>query len=747
MGQVFFKDRYGLTQGFNIAGEQPDEYETAYIQSALSGNPAPTAPSAPVDDTGILSALGSGVGRGWNQMQAGAGGLAALAARTISPTGQVGGSTAEEWDAYRKQQEEEEKGYYTPEGSFFDQEGAFDTARYLASQQGQSTPATIGAIVGGIGGSLVGGPIGGVAGSVALGTLFAGAASLPQAYEGNLEEQEQTHGKVTNEGKAFVGALGQSALEGLADRLTLGAAKIVGGAVPEVAKGIIKGATEGAIKKAALTVGESTITGMSTEAVTEALQQGIQRWQADKPLGGPEAQKEYLESAIVGGLLGGVTGGAFGGVGAALEAKDNAKFKMISDDLAAQDSVGNFVEQNRADREKRAASELLAEEALQVPNARLIEDLRLEQDLLTGPEGAIPAPVAKKPPMPSSDIGAAVRPAPEAGAGSISSRPQPFSEQEYTDAVTRMRGKGLISPDKIKNDMKIGRNKATAIFNAMQERTDARYAGHTGKYLTVVDKSTDGNVETKQSTKPNEAPKISRRYEVRPIQEADAQPFSIRRAADGKNLTPTFKSAEDAASFADQHKVGDYSVIQNSSLPKHGVYEVTSGVAGSKPTARFVKAYPTEAEARQHVNGLNPQLSPETNQIQQQSQRQKDIAARDAQKMGKHQNVVQQLVDQIMGPGRTVVDLSEAINTPDGKGIDTDNYIEGNVGLVNGIRRMQIATGILKPGMSPDEFQNAINSVAHHEVLHAAKSAGLFTPQEWANMVRRSNTRVAGKPY
>src|SRR6478609_759250 len=106
MGQVFFKDRYGLTQGFNIAGEQPDEYETAYIQSALNGKPA-AAPAAPVDENGIGSALLGGLGRGWNQTQAGFGGLAALAARNVSPTGQVGGSTAEEWDAYRQQQKAE----------------------------------------------------------------------------------------------------------------------------------------------------------------------------------------------------------------------------------------------------------------------------------------------------------------------------------------------------------------------------------------------------------------------------------------------------------------------------------------------------------------------------------------------------------------------------------------------------------------------------------------------------------------
>ena len=43
MGQVYYKDRDGLTQGFTIAGDTPTATEQERISAMLAGNPIPTA--------------------------------------------------------------------------------------------------------------------------------------------------------------------------------------------------------------------------------------------------------------------------------------------------------------------------------------------------------------------------------------------------------------------------------------------------------------------------------------------------------------------------------------------------------------------------------------------------------------------------------------------------------------------------------------------------------------------------------
>lgn len=741
MGQLFLKDRYGLTQGFEIAGEQPTPEEATWIKSVLDGTPSSPAPSKPTDDTGIGSAFLGGVGSGFNQMQAGIAGLGAYLARN-NGTGEVMGYKPEELDAIRQQNKKEAEGYYAPQGSFADQQGAYDTTRYLAYQLGQSAPATIGGMVGAALGTAVAPGPGTVSGFM-LGAGGAGLASIPQSFEENLSTQEEQFGKVKDEGKAFGSALVQSALEGVADRATLGAAKIIGGAVPSIAKSLVRDATKSAIGTAAKTVGSAAVMGFSTEAVTEAVQQAITRWQAEKPLGDEQAQKEYLESAIVGGLLGGVTGGAFGTVGATLDFREQSKLAAIRKDLDAEDQVGNYVMENRKARRAQAEAAILAEEktAAAMPNGPLLEDLRQSQDLLKGPKTVTrpvkgDATLAAEMPSPDTTQSVATRGA--EGVGGDSSRPL-FSEQEYADAVAAMRGEKLVSADKIKNTMKVGRTKATAIFNAMLDRTDARKSGLAGNYLTVVDNSTSGKVETETAEKPSQ---IKRTYEMKPVSKEDVAPYSVIIQG-GRKVGPDFKTAEEAFNFADTQKLGDFSVTQSDTPKQFGVYEVTSGVEGVKPARRLVKAFATSEEALSHLNGLNPKLSPETNQINKVSDRSKQIAAKTRDMMKGYEAEAQRLVDQMLGPGRTVLELVEKINSP----VGDDVVLEGEAMMADTLNRIRVASGVMNPNLSPDQFQDAINSVAHHEMVHIARGIGLFDQNQWKALVKRANTRVSGKNY
>lgn len=730
MGQIFLKDKDGLTQGFTIKGDKPSETEQARISAILNKTPAPTAPTPP-EEPGIMGAFASGVGAGWNQTQAGAEGLLGLLSSNIDtsmPEGQFAQGvlgTKDYWEALRQEDKKEGEQYYMPQGTLGEQEGLYGKTRFLAAQLGQSAPATVGGIIGAAAATML--APAGVVGGFLAGAAGAGAASVPQNYEQNIEEQENVPGHVVNPNKALIGALGQSALEGIADRATLGAAGLIGKAVPNATKSLIRNATKGAFAEAGKKVGEATLMGMSTEGVTEALQQAIQRWQADKPLGNEEAQQEYLQNAIVGSLLGGVTGGAFGTVGATLDLKERAKTNRIRKDLDETDQVGDFREGNQKAREAQAAGQLAMEDQA-LPTNALLEDLRVDQDLLPGPK-TVMRPTAV-------DTGAT---APVDGKASKQSTPA-FTEQEYSDAVVAMRNEKLVAPDKIKNTMKIGRDKAKAIFDAMLKRTDARTAGLEGKYLQVVDGvTTDHPVETKPGAK------IKRSYEVRPIPKEDQKPFTVIRQG-GREVGKGFKTAEEAYSFADTHQLGDFAVVQNDTPAAHGVYEITSGVPGQKPQARLLRSHATDADARADANSLNPNISPESNEISAKQEQDARIKERAAQMLGNYQANAQAITDQLLGPGRAVIDLVDFINAPDGH---PDSIIEGMTdgNLVNGVRRITLAADIFDPSQSIEQRQKAINSVAHHEVVHAAKAAGLFTPAEWRNLVNRANTRVAGKDY
>lgn len=161
-----------------------------------------------------------------------------------------------------------------------------------------------------------------------------------------------------------------------------------------------------------------------------------------------------------------------------------------------------------------------------------------------------------------------------------------------------------------------------------------------------------------------------------------------------------------------------------------------------------VRAYSSDQEARDYAQSQNPAFSPETNQVIADNGRVAKIAAKQKEIAGKHQGTIQTLVDKMVGKGKTIVELMETLTAPTGEGIATGNIIEGEVQpLQNGLIRMRVAAGISDPNLSPDQFQNAINSIAHHEVLHVAKEAGLFTPAEWKALEKRANTRVRDKSY
>jgi soluble cytochrome b562 len=205
--------------------------------------------------------------------------------------------------AARNTQELEEAEKYATRRQ--DVEGIGTGLSYAGETLGESAvPMGIGIIAdaaaGAVAGSVVPG-LGTLAG-MGIGAGVGALTQLPLFYGWNRERQkdavQQGIKPEVSEGAAFLTAIPQAALEGIANRLLLGTGKLLVKPGSGLFTGLAKGATAGVV----------------TEVPTEIGQQVLERAQAGLPLDDDEAMQEYTDAAVGAGLIGGGIGGISGGI-------------------------------------------------------------------------------------------------------------------------------------------------------------------------------------------------------------------------------------------------------------------------------------------------------------------------------------------------------------------------------------------------------------------------------------------------
>lgn len=169
---------------------------------------------------------------------------------------------------------------------------------------GGSAPYMLAPLAAGAGAAVAGAPL-------AVGAGAAGLASLAQFTGSNLERQMGT-GKTLEQAsgqQAVAAAVPQAALDVIGFRFIPGIGRLFGAAGEKITVDTARQMAAQTARQIAADYAKKTGQAMTAEGLTEAMQQVLERAQAELKLTDPEARGEYLQSLMGGALLGGVMAG------------------------------------------------------------------------------------------------------------------------------------------------------------------------------------------------------------------------------------------------------------------------------------------------------------------------------------------------------------------------------------------------------------------------------------------------------
>ena len=753
-----------------IAGDTPTKDEQSQIQQFLEEQrqvvEAPVEPDVSDDKSGTALGRGASVGIDVLQQMYGSA-LEGIGKKTgIDALRDYGASVVEtnEQQIAEKQQDFTRREDIGKDGSYVG-----DSFSYYGETLGQNLPqlgTSIGA--GLIGQATI--PIPGV--GFVVGAL---AANLPFFYGSHRERQkeaiEQGIRTEIDEGTAALYAIPAAALDTIVDKFLIALKPLGLGFSKSAISPNVGGLFSRAVKGAGA--------GAAVEVPTELGQQVIERFQAGLPLDDDKAVKEYIDVAIASGLVGGTvratTSAVTGDTKENIEKKEAALAKQqLEIDNALQTAEAKELQRNAeknleegfdgvlpVDRSIEEATILTSptdpseDQALRRETGEIkVFDLRPEYRNILLEERRKADVEVDNPVTDLQEIKRFLEPRTRRGitaevANEINTMnvPKRFEESQYNTVVNYFKKKSVDTKgltrenivDRVKKILVSGKqaDEGGDVTNTTAKRiTDQMVLDG---YISLAKPESKGNdriyvineetINDKRNKEIENARKLLENAKERKpkIQEEREEAFS----GEVDNSLQAVLNRTDK-----QNKLDDV----NGEIRRLNstISRLQKEIRESNPTLNLRRKTATEINpVQQKVNNalITAEKAAEF--------RQADTDKEKAQYINKRDDVLKSLRKYMGKLGLSDVKLvAENVIGTQGKDLSKKDFIvEGEFNDSDGRRIISLAMSLYDRNLSNTEFEQRLQGVLNHEVIHAVKSLGLFTNDEYKSLVKAAMTR------
>ena len=601
------------------------------------------------------------------------------------------------------------------------------------------------------------------------------AANLPFFYGSHRERQkeavEQGIRTELDEGTAALYAIPAAALDTLVDKFLIALKPFGLG----FSKSAISPNVGGLFSRAAKGAGA----GAAVEVPTELGQQVIERFQAGLPIDDDEAMKEYVDVAIASGLVGGTvratTSAVTGDTKENIEKKEAALAKrQLEIDNALQTAEAKELQRNAeknleegfdgvlpVDRSIEEATILTSptdpseDQALRRETGEIkVFDLRPEYRNILLEERRKADIEVDNPITDLQEIKRFLEPRTRRGltaevANEINTMnvPKRFEESQYNTVVNYFKKKSVDTKgltrenivDRVKKILVSGKqaDQGGDVTNTTAKRiTDQMVLDG---YISLAKPESKGNdriyvineetINDKRNKEIENARKLLENAKERKpkIQEEREEAFS----------GPVDNSIQAILARSDkQRKLDDV----NGEIRRLNstISRLQKEIRESNPTLNLRRKTATEINPVQQK--VNNALIPAEKAAEF---RQADKDKEKAQYINKRDDVLKSLRKYMGKLGLADVKLvAENVIGTQGKDLSKKDFIvEGEFNDSDGRRIISLAMSLYDRNLSNTEFEQRLQGVLNHEVIHAVKSLGLFTNDEYKSLVKAAMTR------
>ena len=775
-----------------IEGDSPTEDEQREIQSFIEQQRqvVDQEPVEPTDDKSG-TAIGRGFGLGIDVLQQ-------MYGSAVEGIGEETGIKALE--DYGKSVVETNEQQIAEKQKFFTrredigEDGSYvgDALSFYGETLGQQLPQFAPIIAGSvIGQALI--PIPGVGATVGRyigGTIGGLAANLPMFWGSHRERDKEAdirYGRPVEVDNlsSFLYAIPAALLDVVVDRFLLAIPKGLG-----LNSGLLSPSVGGLFTRAAKGAGA----GATVEIPTELGQQVIERYQAGLPIDDDEAMKEYVDVAIASGLVGGTvratTSAVTGDTKENIEKKKVALAKRQLDmDNALQTAEAKELQRNAeknleegfdgvlpVDRAIEEATILTSptnpseDQSLRRQTGEIkVFDLRPEYRSILLQERQRADLEVDNPVTDLLEIKRFVEPRTRKGlAAELASEintmnvPKRFEESQYKTVVNYFKKKSVEAKeltrenivDRIKKILVSG--KQTDEGGAVTNTTAKRIADQMvlDGYISLARPESKGNDRTyvinkeslndKRNKEVEDAKKILEDAEkrkpklVEEVEELNAKAdIELSNIQGNTEIERLIRASKRGEIVGEKQKELD---------------QVNNAIKDSNKTIKRLQKEIRDSNVRLN---LRRKTATQVNPWQQKANnalitaeraaelRQADTDKEKAQYINKRDDVVRSLRKYLSGLGLADVELvAENVIGTQGKDLSKKDFIvEGEFNDSDGRRIISLAMSLYDRNLSNAEFEQRLEGVLNHEVIHAVKSLGLFTDSEYNSLVRAATTR------